>query len=166
MLPGTATSTTSPSAGSTRNACSSLARNAKPIAAPDNAIQRVECALCSARTTQYPAATSSSTSRASGLLNRNINAATGVSASAEPASRPAAGPLVRRTAAYSSATAATPISACGTSMLQELNPNSRPDRPITHIAAGGLSTVIVLPASSEPNSSAFQFCVPACAAAA
>ena len=34
------------------------------------------------------------------------------------------------------------------------------------IAAGGLSTVIELPASIEPNSNAFQSCVPAWAAAA
>ena len=115
---------------------------------------------------QYAAATSSSTSNASGLLNRNINAATGVSASAAPAIRPAAGPLVRRTAAYSSATAPTPINACGSSIVNALNPNSRPDNAITHSAAGGLSTVMALPASSEPNSQAVQSCVPACAAAA
>ena len=51
-------------------------------------------------------------------------------------------------------------------MVNALKPNSLPDRPITHIAAGGLSTVIALPGSSEPNSRAFQSCVPACAAAA
>ena len=98
-LPGIATRITSPKAGSTRNACSSLARNANPIAVPAKAIHRVECVPRSARTTQYPPATSSSTSSASGLLNRNMSAATGVSASAVPASNPAPGPLVRRTAA-------------------------------------------------------------------
>ena len=67
---------------------------------------------------------------------------------------------------YSTATAATPISACGSSMVNALNPNSLPDNAITHIAAGGLSTVMALPASSEPNSQAFQSWVPACAAAA
>lgn len=51
-------------------------------------------------------------------------------------------------------------------MDQELKPKIRPDSPITHIAAGGLSTVIALPGSSEPNSSAVQFWVPACTAAA
>ncbi len=35
-----------------------------------------------------------------------------------------------------------------------------------HSAAGGLSTVIELPASSEPKSRAFQLLVPACTAAA
>ena len=136
------------------------------MAQPANAIQRV-LAVSVARTMQYAAATSSSTSSASGLLNRNISAATGVSASAAPAIRPAAGsagaPHGRHTAAP---TAATPISACGSSIVNALNPNSLPDKPITHIAAGGLSTVIALPASSEPNSQAFQSCVPACAAAA
>ena len=162
---GAATRNASASPGTTRKACSILVRNAKPSAQPANAIHRV-LAVSVARTTQYAAATSSSTSSASGLLNRNINAATGVSASAAPAIRPAPGPLTRRTAAYSSATAPTPISACGSSMVNALKPNSLPDNPITHIAAGGLSTVMALPASSDPNSHAFRSCVPACAAAA
>jgi hypothetical protein len=51
-------------------------------------------------------------------------------------------------------------------MLHELNLKIRADRPITQNAAGGLSTVIELPESSEPNSHAFQLCVPACTAAA
>ena len=67
---------------------------------------------------------------------------------------------------YSSATAVTPVSASGSSIVNALNPNSLPNKPITHMAAGGLSTVIALPASSDPNSQAFQSCVPACAAAA
>ncbi len=92
--------------------------------------------------------------------------ATGVTASAAPASSPAPGPNQRRTVAYSSATLATPISASGASNAQLLSPNSRIDRPITHIAAGGLSTVIALPASSDANSHAFHDCEPACAAAA
>ena len=66
----------------------------------------------------YAAQVSSRTSSASGLLNRNISAATGVSARTSPAMRPAAGPNHRRTAAYSTATVATPSSACGTSRLQ------------------------------------------------
>ena len=53
----------------------------------------------------YAAAVISRTSSASGLLNRNISTATGVSAITSPASSPAAGPNQRRTAAYSSATA-------------------------------------------------------------
>ena len=51
-------------------------------------------------------------------------------------------------------------------MVKALKPNSRPVNPITHSAAGGLSTVMALPASSEPNSQAFQSWVPACTAAA
>ena len=142
-----------------------MVRNAKPTAQPANAIHRV-LAVSVARTVQYAATMSSSTSRASGLLNRNINDATGVRASTAPAIRPAAGPLHRRTVAYSSPTEATPINACGSSMVNALKPNSLPDRPITHIAAGGLSTVIALPGSSEPNSQALRSWVPACAAAA
>jgi len=37
---------------------------------------------------------------------------------------------------------------------------------ITQSDAGGLSTVIALPESREPNSHAFHDCVPACTAAA
>lgn len=47
-----------------------------------------------------------------------------------------------------------------------LKPNNRPDNPITHCDNGGLSTVMKLAGSSEPNSSAFQFIDPACAEAA
>ena len=37
---------------------------------------------------------------------------------------------------------------------------------MTHSDAGGLSTVMKLDASSEPNRNAFQLLLPACAAAA
>ena len=105
-------------------------------------------------------------SSASGLSNRNISTAAGVSASTVPASSPATGPAQRRTAAYSRPTAATPISACGTSRLHDENPKSRAEAVITQSAAGGLSTVIALPESSEPKSHALTDCVPACTAAA
>ena len=95
-----------------------------------------------------------------------MSVATGVSASTAPAINPAPGPLLRLTVKYSTATAATPIKACGSNMVNALNPNSLPDNAITHMAAGGLSTVMAFPASSEPNSQAFQSWVPACAAAA
>ncbi len=65
--------------------------------------------------------------------------------------QPGRGPAARRTVQYSSATAATPISACGSSMVNALKLNSLPDRPIAHIAAGGLSTVMALPASKRPE---------------
>ena len=100
------------------------------------------------------------------MLNRNINAATGVSASTAPAIKAARGPDNRRTAEYGSATAPTPMSACGTSMLHDEKPNTRAASAMTHSAAGGLSTVTTLPASSEPNRNAVQFCVIACTAAA
>ncbi len=87
---GAATRNASARPGTTRNACNIFVRNAKPMAQPANAIQRV-LAVSVARTMQYAAATSSRTSNASGLLNRNISAATGVSASTAPAIRPAAG---------------------------------------------------------------------------
>ena len=46
-------------------------------------------------------------------------------------------------------------------MLQLLKPKIRPDSPITQSAAGGLSTVMELPASSDPKNQAFQLLVPA-----
>ena len=113
-------------------------------------------------------------SSASGLLKRKISTATGVTASAAPASsaapvpsrseRPAAS-AVRRTLAYSSATVATPISACGTRTLHEESPKIRTARPSTQSAAGVLSTVIQFAASDEPKNHAFQLTLPAWAAA-
>src|SRR5436309_2689475 len=108
----------------------------------------------------------SSTINASGLLNRNISTATGVSASSAPARMPAQWPNQRLTVACSSHTAATPSSACGTSIDQELKPKIRPDSSIGHRDSGGLSTVMKLDESNEPKKNAFQLCVPACTAAA
>jgi hypothetical protein len=99
------------------------------------------------------------------LLKRNISTAAGVSASTAPASRPAAAPKRRRTAAYRSATAATPSSACGTSRLHAFTPKIRAERSITHSDAGGLSTVTKLDESNAPKKNAFQLCVDACTAA-
>src|SRR6195256_3374986 len=153
------------SAGATINPSSILARNAKPIATPAHA-SHLGLACCNARTVQYAAAVISSTITASGLLNRNINAATGVNASTAPASSPVRGPLMRATAPYSKATAATAINACGIIMLALLKPNICPDSPITHCETGGLSTVMKLCGSSEPNNNASQSFEPASAAAA
>ena len=50
-------------------------------------------------------------------------------------------------------------------MLQELRPKIRTDSAISHSEAGGLSTVIALPASREPKKKAFQLCEPAWTAA-
>ena len=119
-----------------------------------------------ARVMVYPASVMTRTSSASGLSKRNISAATGVSASTAPAISAAAAPNQRRTAAYSTPTAATPSSACGTSRLHELKPKIRPDSSITHSDAGVLSTVMKLLESREPNRNAFQLFVPACTAAA
>ena len=114
----------------------------------------------------YAAATSSSTSIASGLLKRNISTATGVSAIVAPAIRPAtAEPVVRRTVLCSSQTAATPSSACGTRMLQDESPKIRTESPIGHSASGVLSTVMLLAASEEPKKNAFHDSDPAWAAA-
>lgn len=100
------------------------------------------------------------------MSKRNISTAAGVSASAAPAAIPVAGPAQRRTAARSSATAATPMSACGTSRLQDEKPKIRALAVMTQRDAGGLSTVMALPESSDPNSHVFHDVVPACTAAA
>src|SRR5579862_8514645 len=146
---GAASRYTSPNAGSTKNAASSLARKAKPTATPASASQRPD-AFSVARTTQYAATTRSKVSSASGLLYRNIKAAIGVSANTPPAINPAASPNQRFTAAYSTQTAATPSSASGTSSDQLLTPKRRAEMSMTHNAAGGLSTVMKLLASKEP----------------
>ena len=113
----------------------------------------------------------SSTSRASGLLKRNISAAAGVQASTAPAISPATVPcrgsvITRRIVTYISATAATPMSACGTSTAQLFIPKMRTDSPVTHNEAGGLSTVMKFDGSSAPKNHAFQLSEPAHAAAA
>jgi hypothetical protein len=148
-----------------------LARKPKPTRLAANTSQPVLARSC-ARTSPYAPSVSDSTSSASGLLNRNISTATGVSAIAAPASRPAAGAarrpapsMLRRTVAYSTPTVATPINACGTRMLHALTPKIRADRTIGHSAAGVLSTVMELPASDEPKKNAFQLVAPAWTAA-
>ena len=118
------------------------------------------------RSVAYTEPTSSSTSRASGLLKRNISTATGVVASTRPLSRPANGdPVVRRTVAWSRPTAATPASACGTRMVHDERPKTFTASAIGHNESGVLSTVIELAASEEPKKNAFHDSDPACAAA-
>jgi hypothetical protein len=51
-------------------------------------------------------------------------------------------------------------------MLKLENPNTRDEISISHNDAGGLSTVMWLAVSSEPNRNAFQLWVPAWTAAA
>ncbi len=137
------------------NGCRPLARNENPIAAPASSSHLVDAAS-SARVVQYAAAAISSTISESGLLNRNISTATGVSASNAPARMPAQWPNQRLTVACTSHTVSTPSIACGTSIDQALKPNSRPEISIGQSAAGGLSTVMKLDESNEPKNSAFQ----------
>ena len=94
-----------------------------------------------------------------------MSTATGVSAMAPAASNPAPALATRRTAAYSSATVATPSRAWGTRMLQALTPNIRAERSMTQRAAGGLSTVMKLDESKDPKKNAFQLLEPASTAA-
>ena len=48
------------------------------------------------------------------------------------------------------------MSACGTSMLSELNPKALTESACTQSASGGLSTVITPAASNEPYRNACQ----------
>ncbi len=155
---------TAASAGRISHACSVLVRNPSPKQSPASTSHFVRPSA-SARRTAAMAHTMSRHNSASGLLKRNISAATGVSASTPPASSPAAAPNRRRTAAYSTPTAATPISTSGTRIAQEPSPKSRTDSAIGHREAGGLSTVMEFAASEEPKKNAFQLSLPACTAA-
>jgi len=89
-------------------------------------------------------------------LYRAIATHTGVTASASPPTNPANRPKRRRTRSYASPTVATPISACGTSMLHDEKPKIRAVSACTHSASGGLSTVISPLASNEPYRNACQ----------
>ena len=102
----------------------------------------------------------SSTNIASGLLNRNISAATGVSARTEPASNPAGAPNQRRTVRYRTPTDPTPMSAWGTRIDQLLTPKIRALITIGQRNSGDLSTVIELAESSDPKNIAFQLWFP------
>ncbi|SKS10820.1 Uncharacterised protein [Mycobacteroides abscessus subsp. abscessus] len=73
-------------------------RNPSPTNTPTSSIHRVRPSS-TARIIAHTAAIIKNTSRASGLLKRNINTATGVTASSKPASRPAGCPKYRRTVA-------------------------------------------------------------------
>ena len=148
----------------TTNACSSFARNASPSSTPV-AIDHRRRPSSIARVTACIAPTSSNTSAASGLLNRNISTATGVSAIAAPAISPAATPNHRRIVAVRTATAATPSKAWGIRIDHELSPKTRTLSIIGHSDSGDLSTVIEFAASLDPNRKAFQLTDPAWTAA-
>ncbi len=59
----------------------------------------------------------------------------------------------------------TPSMAWGTRMLHALTPKMRAERSMGHRKAAGLSTVMKLEESKEPNRNAFQLLLPAWTAA-
>ena len=61
---------------------------------------------------------------------------------------------------------ATPATACGSSTLQWLRPNTRMASPATQRETGGLSTEMNEALSNDPNSHAVQSSEPLYAAAA
>ena len=114
------------------------------------------------------------TSSASGLLNRNISAATGETANSAPAPNAAAFSIPVPTwerkpilVEWTMSRTLTPARrTCGRSIENEENPKTRALSAMSHSAAGGLSTVIAFAESSEPKRKASQFSVPAWTAAA
>ena len=94
-----------------------------------------------------------------------MSAATGVVINTMPAAMPAALPHARRTVAYSKYVHTTPMSACGNRIANELRPSKRTESAMSQMDAGGLSTVMALPASRLPHKKASQLLEPACAAA-
>ena len=167
------------SAGSAMNPSSILVLNASPNAAALTISQASgwpppsRPARSDSSSPHAPTA-SSSVSMVSGLSSLSMATTIGVkvraSAEISPAahaprspSRPA---TLRRTAAYTTATAATPSAAWGRSRLQLLNPKMRAEISMIQNANGGLSTVMNDPESSEPKKNAFQFSVPDSTAAA
>ena len=177
---------TTATAGSGMKPSSILVLNARPNATALSISQASGCPLPSrsgsrsgrparndSSTPQAPRA-SSRVSIVSGLSSRSIATTTGVRVRASAAIRPAAyaprSPVspatLRRTAAYTTATAATPSAACGSSRLQLLNPKIRAEIPIAQNANGGLSTVMNDAESNEPKKNAFQLSVPLSTAAA
>ena len=114
------------------------------------------------------------TSSASGLLNRNISAATGETANSAPAPNAAAFSIPVPTwerkpilVEWTMSRTLTPARrTCGRSIENEENPKTRALSAMSHSAAGGLSTVIAFAESSEPKRKASQFSEPAWTAAA
>ena len=157
------------SAGSAMNPSSIFVLNASPNATALTISQSSGCprparpsgpfrpARNDSSSAQAPTA-SSSVSIVSGLLSRSIATTIGVRVRASAAIRPATcaprSPVrlatLRRTAAYTTATAATPSAAWGRSRLQLLNPKMRAEMPMIQNAKGGLSTVMNEAESSEP----------------
>ena len=129
-------------------------------ATPASASHFVRCAFSVARgeRSRRPAS-AAGTSSASGLLKRNISAATGVSAIAAPASSPAAGPNRPADGQVEHARPSRRPSAPrapGSTTRQAEEPHRQRHRATA--TAGGLSTVMELPASEEPKKNAFQLC--------
>jgi hypothetical protein len=156
------------------NPSSILVLNARPKASPlRHSIRTGRRDRSDSRSAQAPSA-SSRVSIVSGLSSRSIATAIGVSARTSAASSPAAwaprSPVspatLRRTAAYTTATAATPSAACGSSRVQLLKPKILAGISMAQKANGGLSTVMNEAESSEPKKNAFQLSVPLSTAAA
>ena len=158
--------TATPMAGTTRYAASILVLNARPTNVPARTSQRkARRGELSERWSAHTARSRRSSSHGSGRLSRLTATFTGDSASTRPATVAATSPNWRRTTTQSTATAAAPARADGSSTLQVLTPNTFADSPVTHHGTGGLSTLMNPGGSSATKNQLLQLCVAARVAA-
>ena len=154
---------TTASTGRAMNPSSIFVLNASPNATALRISQSSGCPLParparSDSSSAHAPNASSSVSIVSGLSSLSIattigvrvRASAAISAAAWAPRSPVRLAMLRRTAAYTTATVATPSAAWGSSRLQLLNPNTRAEIPMTQNANGGLSTVMNDAESSEP----------------
>ena len=151
---------TSPKPGSTRNACSILARNPKPTSATGEH-EPPWCRPLERAGHRVRGADEQEHEQRVGVVEPEHQR--GDRRERERPHRRSARPPgenQRFTVGVSTPTAATPSSACGTRMLHEFTPKMRaPRSPSTQSDAGVLSTVMKFDASDEPKKNAFQLFV-------
>ena len=90
------------------------------------------------------------------MLPRSSATTAGLTASTAAAIKPAAGPARRRTIRYSTSTASTPSTTCGSTIAHVLTPNARTDSACSQNAPGSLSSVTVPAGSNAPNAKSCQ----------
>ena len=107
--------------------------------------------VSTARTTSSSAITSTSIITASIVSLRAVITSIGSTAIATAAAMPAGMLHIRRTATYSSGTAAMPASASGSFSVVVLNPSSFTLMTCSHRSTGGLSIDTLPPGSNAPK---------------
>jgi hypothetical protein len=147
-----------PSAGTTRNACSILVRNASPTSAPASASQRTGCRTDSmARSVAYAEPTSSSVSKRVRVVEPEHQHRDRCGRQHRTGDQ-AGGRRARRTPdrGVQQPDRSDALQRLGDQQAPRREPKSRIDSAIGHSASGVLSTVIELAASEEPKKNAFH----------